>query len=131
MKIFFSTIFYKFFQFSKYIGNVDDDSYAFKSVAILSLFISLNFFTVVAYYRCLIEHTNDLQLSKIVEVLMIVGIGALVYFIFYRDKKYEIYFEKFIAQSKFKGRIGTWLTIFYMLGSILFLISPIWLRCNS
>ncbi len=131
MKIFFSTIFYKFFQFSKYIGNVDDDSYAFKSVAILSLFISLNFFTVVAYYRCLIEHVNEMQFSRILEVLIVIGIGALVYFIFYKDKKYESYFEKFVKQSKFKGRIGTWLTILYMIGSILFLTSTIWLKCKS
>ena len=131
MKTFFSTIFYKFFQFSKYIGNVDDDSYAFKSVAILSLFISLNFFTVVAYYKCLIGHDNDIQFSRILEIIIVVCIGAVVYFIFYKDKKYEDYFQNFVKQSKFNGRIGTWLTILYMIGSVLFLTSTIWLKCKS
>jgi O-antigen/teichoic acid export membrane protein len=130
MKTFFSIVFFKIFQFSKLIGNADDDSYAFKSVAILSLFISLNFFAVVAYYRCWIKHVNEMQFSRLIEVLIVLAIGILVYFIFYRGEKYKIYFEKVVQQSKFKGRKGTWLTIFYMIGSIALLASTIWLKCN-
>ena len=131
MKTFFSIVFFKIFQFSKLIGNADDDSYAFISVSILSLFISLNFFTVVAYYKCWMQHVNEMQLSRLLEVLIVLAIGELVYFIFYKGEKYKIYFEKVVQQSKFKGRKGTWLTIFYMIGSIGFLVSTIWLKCNA
>jgi hypothetical protein len=51
IKIFFSVIFFKFFQVSKYIGNVDDDAYAFKSTAILSLFVSFNIWTLISYFK--------------------------------------------------------------------------------
>jgi hypothetical protein len=76
------------------------------------------------------QHVNEMQLSRLLEVLIVLAIGALVYFIFYKGEKYKIYFEKVVQQSKFKGRKGTWLTIFYMIGSIAFLASTIWLKCN-
>jgi hypothetical protein len=79
MKSFIVILFYKFFQFSKYIGNADDDSYSVKSVAILSLFLSLNFFTAVAYFNCLIQHLEPLQLSIIVQVLSVVLIRIIIY----------------------------------------------------
>lgn len=130
MKAFFIIIFFKFFQFSKSIGNVDDNSYAFKSVAILSLFISLNLFTAVAYYKCLLLYSNELQLSVALEVLIVLIIGSVVYLLFYSDEKYKEYFNERIEQSAFKGSKGTLLTIFYMAGSIALLATTIWLDCK-
>ena len=131
MKSFFSIVYFKIFQMSKFIGNAEDGAYAFKSVAILSLFLSLNFFTVVAYCKCWIWHENELRFSRLLEVLVVLAIGSLVYLIFYNGKKYKINFQKIVQQSRFKGRKGTWLTILYMIGSLAFLGSTIWLKCNA
>jgi hypothetical protein len=131
MRVFFTILFFKFFQFSKSIGNADDDSYAFKSVAILSMFLSINFFSLVAYYKCWIKHDNEIQLSRSYEALCTLAIGILVYLIFYTNQKYERHFEKVIQQSRFKGRQGSWLTIFYLIASIVFLASIIWLKCKG
>ena len=52
MKIIFLIVFFKIFQFSKYIGNGDNDDYAFKSTAIMTLFLSFDIFSITAYYHC-------------------------------------------------------------------------------
>ena len=129
MKFLFSVVFYKFFQFSKYIGNVDDDAYAFKSTSLLCVFISLNLFTLIAYYNCLVRHASNLELSKILEGFIILIIWAVILFIFYKDGKYKIHLEKINNLPKYSGRFGTYITLFYMIGSVALLSSIIWLKC--
>lgn len=131
MKDFFIIVFCKFFQFSKFIGNANDDNpYAFKAMCIFTLFLSLNVFTIYAYYKCLIEHSNIILFSKGIEVIIIFLTGAALYYAFLRDKKYELVFEKFKHNSKISGRVGTWITIAYMVATICFLLSVIWLKCS-
>ena len=123
IKLFFC----KFFQFSKYIGNAtSDDPYAFKAMGILTFFLSLNAFTIIGYYKALIEHSASILISTFLEILIILSIGCINYFFLLKDKKYESIYENFEKNPKISGRRGTWLTIFYMIATITIMSGLIW-----
>ena len=128
---FFNLIFFKYFQFSKKIGNVDDDgTYAFKAVGIMTLFCALNLFSLIGYFKCLVEHSNSILLPTIYYIAILVMIGTIFYLCFLRNNKYVQLFEKIEKDSQLKGLAGTLITIAYMTLTIIFLMGLVWINCS-
>jgi hypothetical protein len=122
--------FYKFFQFSKAIGNARDDGpYAFKAMGILTVFVGLNAITLVAYFNCLVRHASNIFPSTYV----MATIALVIYFCFYRyflfEDRYVTVIQGIGEKQKLKGSWGTWTTIFYMVLTFAFITSTILLKC--
>lgn len=128
MKI-FKLLFCKFFQFSEYIGNSTDDGvYAYKSMGILTLFFSLNIISLCSYYKFFIDHSKNIFLSRSLEIIVIVIVGAFFSILFLKDGRYRDMYKEFKDNTEINGKKGTWVTIFYIAATVLLLMSLIWLR---
>lgn len=121
-------LFCKFFQFSDYIGNATDDGdYAYKAMCILTLLFSLNIISLCSYYKCFVLHSENIFLSKGLEIIIVVMVGVFFSILFLKEKKYKSMVEEFNANTEMNGKKGTWITILYIIATILLSMSLIWL----
>jgi len=96
-------------------------------MCILSLFLSLNVLTIIGYYKAIIDHSDHILIPEVYEIAIIIIIGVVNYFFFYKDKKYEVIYHEFKKNTPINGARGTWITILYMIITIAMLFSLIWL----
>jgi hypothetical protein len=95
MKKIFYTIFCEFFRSSERIGNSDRDFYAFKVMGIFAVLIWLNLLTVIAYFKRFILYAQDYFVSKTSVIIVGIVAGSILYFVFVKDKKYELIYYNF------------------------------------
>lgn len=106
------------------------NAYAFKAVAILTVFVSFNLFSFIAYYKCLIQNSESIQLPLILQIFIILSIFSLLNFFFVVNEKYKLIVEKISNNERWKGKNGTVAVMSYMILTILFLLSIIKLKCT-
>ena len=104
--------------------------YAFKAVGIMTLFCALNLFSLIGYFKCLVEHSNSILLPTIYYIAILVMIGTIFYLCFLRNNKYVKLFEKIEKDSQLNGLAGTLIMIAYMTLTIIFLMGLAWINCS-
>ena len=95
----------------------------FRAMCILSMFISLNVFTLIGYYKTLIQHSSIIILPTLYNVFVVVVVGIFNYFYFLHNKKHEELKESLVFNKKESKRVG----FFYPVITLMALISLIWL----
>jgi len=128
MRLFFVIIFYKLHAFAKFCSK--DNLYQYTAMFLLSLLVFLNCVTVLAYYRCLFEHSPEIYPSKQIILIVAFLLAGVNYFVFVNNRKYESFFEELLKNGNLKGRSGTLITIVYIVVTFAFLSSTIWLKCH-
>lgn len=107
----------------KIYGLVQEE---FRAMGILTLFHSLNVLTLVGYYKITILHSDHITMPTIYEIIIIVLIGTLNYFLLLNKGRFVAIYKNFKEMSSFSGRRGTILTLSYVGFSIVFFISLVW-----
>jgi hypothetical protein len=128
MRVFFITIFYKLHQLARLFSK--DNLYHYTAMYLLSLLIFLNCITVIAYYRCLLQHASMLFPSRATVLSIAFLIAGINYFYFVRNKKYESHFEELDRRLNLKNNSGTFITVAYSTVTLGLLFSTIWLKCR-
>lgn len=125
IKQFIDLIFCKFFDFAKLTGK--DNLYHYTAICELAGLLTLNTITVYAYIRYLADGSKShsiLFFISIKAILILIFILLLLfYFIYIHKNKYKNIYERFKRESIYKGSNGSYITIFYVIFTILFLFS--------
>ena len=86
--------------------------------------------TILAFYRCTVDHSTSLLPSNVILSIILLSTAAIVYFIFVRKEKYTAMYEEFKVNERLNGKLGTIITILYIVITVLLFISLIWLKCK-
>jgi len=110
--------------FCKFYGRLKEP---FNAMGVLTVLLSLNVFTFIGYYKTIVEHSDQIMLPTIYEILIIVLIGITNYAYFLNKKKFEKIFDEYKRNASMSGKKGTWLVLSYIFLTVAMLSSLIWL----
>jgi hypothetical protein len=97
---------------------------------LFSLLLFINSITLAAYFICLALHSNRKYPSKPVILLVAFSIAGIVYLVFVRKEKYKLLYEQFKIKENLNGKSGTWMTLSYIIVTLLLLLSTAFLKCK-
>jgi hypothetical protein len=125
-----NTLFFKFYQFSKAI-KTRESFCAQKAISILTVFGSLNIFSIIGYYRTIFLHTNQITFPLADKILIILIVDFLISYYILSGNRYLRILETIKSNQKLSGRIGTMLTIGYIFFTVIFLFGLAFLHPSS
>ncbi len=118
MKTLFHLLFYKFFNHNKRIGNVNnDDFYAFKSVAFLSVLVFLNLLSLWLIYLLLNGRFLPEKAPIVITLILGAGVFATLHMYFIRKQHYKEIIGSYSNHPLVVGKGGSWLTGCYVIGT--------------
>ena len=118
MKTLFHLLFYKFFNHNKRIGNVNDDNfYAFKSVAFLSVLVFFNLVSLWLIYHLMIGKFLPKTAPIVITLITGAGIFVILHLHFIRKQHYKEIIESFSNHPLVVGKGGSWITGCYVIGT--------------
>jgi hypothetical protein len=124
MNKFLKIIFCKLYQWFRYLNT--DDLPHYTAISIMSVLITFNVIAIASYTRYLLGYSVELNFSRLYILILFLAIMGWCYLYFIKDKRYADICRQFNA-SKHNGVTGNVITAIYISGSILLLISLIWL----
>lgn len=120
-------IFYNFFLFGKLI--IKDKQPEYFSMYLLSIFLSFNIWGIYGHLSCFFSNSsNSLFPSKWLILIIYFLIVAFIYFYFIKNNRFINISRNFKISSISEAR-SRFITIGYVLVSIILLFSLIWIEC--